>query len=97
MSWNIILSGTRDSDPKFLLTRASTGVTNSAKIARDDWIEFEDTGIIARVVEIRHKWERPGTLIAPNSTARCITNRILTREDCDKLREIGFKEINNDN
>lgn len=92
MSWNLVISDFNDDGPTLMMTRANIGITNSATIAREDWIKFEDTDITAVVVEITHRWERPGTLIAPNSVARCVVRGELSDEEWDKLREIGFKD-----
>jgi len=93
MSWNLVISDFNDSGPKMMLTRAKAGITSTATINKDDWITFEDTDIRALVVEISHRWERPGGLIAPNSVARCVIQDNLTEEQWDKLRAIGFKDI----
>jgi hypothetical protein len=78
----------------YTLTRAGVGITHSASIARDDtiWFRGKDINVGMKVVGIDHRYEKPGTAIAPVSVAVCNTEEpIPEREFLYIVEEYGFK------
>lgn len=97
MSVNLEISVRKEdgNDAVLLLTRFSQGISHTAQVGIGETVFFPvgDLVLGAKVHEINHDWQPPGSEIAPNSTVYAEGTRVVTDHEFRYLLSLGFKEI----